>query len=66
VFTTPDDFVHAPPSSSLKLYYNGQRLLLADDFTLSESGGPGTGFDTVTTLFPPKLGDKLWADYVAA
>lgn len=61
-FTTPEDFINTG-GTTLALFYNGQRLLPVDDFTLTESGGPSTGFDTVTVLFTPKPGDKLWADY---
>lgn len=64
VFTCPDIFRQTPPNFSICVYYNGQRLRLTDDFTVSESSGFGTGYDTVTTLFAPKTGDKLWADYV--
>ena len=65
-FTTPESFRQAPPNFSIAVYYNGQRIFLDDDFTVQESGGVGTGYDTVETLFTPKAGDKLWADYVAA
>jgi len=65
VFTTPEKFRHDPPRAQLALYYNGQRLFILDDFTVTESGGPGTGYDTVSTLFAPRPGDKLWADYFA-
>jgi hypothetical protein len=63
-YTTPDFFV----DGTLRLYINGQRLLQggSDDFTTSESGGVGTGFDTVTIAYPPRLKDNLLADYVAA
>jgi hypothetical protein len=64
-FVTPEFFRQAPPNSSIAVYYNGQRILVDDDFTVQESGGVGTGYDTVNTLFIPKSGDKLWADYVA-
>lgn len=63
-FTTPDFFRQNPPNFSIAVYYNGQRILLNDDFTVQESGGIGTGYDTVNTLFTPKSGDKIWADYV--
>lgn len=63
VFTTPGKFVNQLGGDTLQLLYNGQRLLEVDDYTLSESGGSGTGYDTVTLLFAPKLGDKLTADY---
>ena len=65
-FSTPEPFVHDPPRLTLVLFYNGQRLFISDDFLISESGGPGTGYDTVQTLFAPRAGDKLWADYVAS
>lgn len=65
-FTTPEIFLQSPPNYSIAVYYNGQRIFLNDDFTVDESGGVGTGYDTVETLFAPKAGDKLWADYVAA
>jgi hypothetical protein len=60
---TSEKFVHDPPRLTLALFFNGQRLLLADDFLLSESGGPGSGYDTITTLFAPRVGDKLRGDY---
>ena len=64
-FSTPETFVHDPPRQTLALYYNGQRLFIVDDFLISESGGPGTGYDTVQTLFVPRAGDKLLVDYTA-
>lgn len=63
VFMTPGIFVNQLGGDTLQLYYNGQRLLEVDDYTLSESGGSGPGYDTVTLLFAPKPGDKLTADY---
>jgi hypothetical protein len=63
VFTTPHKFVNQLGSDTLLLYYNGQRLLEVDDYLLSEGGGYGQGYDTVTTLFAPKPGDKLTVDY---
>lgn len=61
---SPDRFRTEPPRLGLSLFYNGRRMLVVDDFAVSESGGPGTGYDTITMLFAPKAGDKLWADYV--
>jgi hypothetical protein len=68
VFTTPDDFEHDPSGASIAVYYNGMRLEggTGCDYTVSESGGAGTGFDTVTLTFAPKSGDKLLADYIKA
>jgi hypothetical protein len=63
VFTTPDTFKHDPPNTAIQFYYNGQRLLETDDYTVT--GPASLQGDTVTTLFAPKPGDKLWADYIA-
>lgn len=65
VFTTPSYFVHEVGGRSIQVYYNGQRLYDPDDYVCSESGGAGTGYDTVTLqgTMPPKPGDRLWADY---
>ena len=65
VFTTPEAFVHIAGGASIALYFNGQRLESGsgNDFTMSESGGPGTGFNTVTLLFVPVASDKFFADY---
>ena len=62
-FTTPDKFV----TGTIRLYWNGQRLLEGGsiDFITSESGGAGTGFDTITFIGrAPRLGYNLLADYV--
>ena len=64
VFTSPSKFLHTVGGVSIKVYMNGQRLLLTDDFTISESGGPLTGYDTITFLIAPRPGDKLFADYM--
>jgi hypothetical protein len=64
-FSTPEPFIHDPPRQTMELFYNGQRLFISDDFLISESGGPGTGYDTVQTLFAPRSGDKLLANYTA-
>ena len=63
VFTTPEVFRHDPPNMAIQFYYNGQRLLETDDYNVS--GPASSQGDTVTTLFTPKPGDKLWADYIA-
>jgi hypothetical protein len=63
IFTSPDKFVNVAGGETIRVLYNGQRLLEIDDYTLSESGGVGTGYDTVTTLVAPRSSDKLTADY---
>ena len=61
-FTTPDLFI----PSTLAVYYNGQRLKEGPlkDYTLTESGGAGTGFDTIIMGIAPKIGDRILTDYL--
>lgn len=61
-FTTSQAFV----SGSEAVHYNGSRQRLGDDYAISESGGAGTGFDTVTFLVPPRPDDNLVVDYTPA
>ena len=50
------------------LYLNGQRLKegSAFDYEAVESGGVGTGYDTIEICFPPKTGDVLSIDFTPA
>lgn len=50
----------------IRVLRNGQRLQFGagNDYTVSESGGPGTGFDEVTIEPPPRSGDNVVADYI--
>lgn len=71
VYTLPfgDKALVSDPGTKIKVYYNGQRLHEggANDFTTSESGGVGTGFDTVTLIHVmPLAGDVVTADYLKA
>lgn len=59
-----DKFTHNLPFLSIQVYFNGVRLTLLDDFTISEGGGVGTGYDTVILEVAPRLKDKIFADYV--
>lgn len=62
-----DKAVVADPGLKIKVYYNGQRLHegLANDYVTLESGGPGTGYDTIVLNFvAPKPGDIVTADYL--
>jgi hypothetical protein len=70
VFTTPDIFVNAG-GTTIQIYHNGRRLLQGavgvGDYTLSEGGGPGSGYNTVTIgSFAPATTSTLVADYVVA
>lgn len=73
IFTTPDKYVHAN-GLSVDVFHNGRRLLEAPtpdvrlgDFFCSESGGSGTGFDTINLLsFVPISKSVLVSDYQGA
>lgn len=67
VFTIPvgDKFTHNLPFLTIQVYFNGQRLKLIDDFVINESGGPGSGYDTVILEIAPRAADKLSVDYVS-
>jgi len=68
IFTTPDFFTQDPSGARIRIYLNGQRLYegVGSDYTVSESGGAGTGYDTVTLSadLAPYSFDNLFADYV--
>lgn len=60
-FTTSVDYVPGTEA----LYYNGVRLTegALDDYTRVESGGAGTGYDTLVVACPPLPGERLLVDY---
>lgn len=67
VFTTPDKFL----PTTVAVYFNGVRIRrgVGEDYLVSESGGPGTGYDTITLLEPsqaPYPTEQLFADYIQA
>lgn len=64
-FHTPEKFVQNA-NIRIKVYFNGQRLRsgVANDFTVAESGGVGTGFDTIIMATAPMSFDVLMADYI--
>lgn len=64
VFSAPDDFVHDGVKNE-RVYLRGLRQLegVGSDYVVSESGGPGTGYDTITFTDAPEVGDVLTADY---
>lgn len=73
IFRTPDKFVHAN-GLSIDVFHNGRRLVetpTADarsgEFFCTESGGAGTGFDTINLLtFIPVVRSVLVSDYQVA
>lgn len=66
-FTVPlgDNFVHTPPFFTIQVYWNGVRIHSPDDYMVVESGGFGTGYDTIVMVSPPIVTDHLLVDYVA-
>jgi hypothetical protein len=64
VFTTPDKFVRSPFEEVV--YYNGvlQEEGAGNDYIVSESGGAGTGYDTITFSIAPYSWEKLTIDYI--
>lgn len=67
-FHTPgyEKFVHNLPFLTTSVYFNGVRQTFLDDYVVTESAGPGTGYDTVVMNVALKAGDHLLADYVIA
>jgi hypothetical protein len=68
VFTTPSrPFIEKPPSYKIVVYKNGVKQLFLNDYIITESGGPGTGYDTVILAIPPNtvdgIVDVITADY---
>jgi len=69
VYSLPDGdkAFYAEPGVKIKVLYNGQRMHegALNDFITSESGGPGSGYDTITFIdIKPVLGDVITADYI--
>ena len=67
VFTTPTKFIHNGVNNEM-VYLRGKRLRVGatHDYVASESGGLGTGYDTITLNQPPEVGDNLLIDYYDA
>lgn len=63
-FTTPDKF----RPETFRLHVNGlrQRRGIDSDYTITESGGPGSGYDTVIldNRLAPYVGEVVTADYI--
>lgn len=67
-FTTPEPYLHTA-EVTICVYRNGVRLEqgAGNDYTVLESGGQGTGYDTIVlAMAGPRSWEKLYADYVAA
>lgn len=74
--TNPDYFVHDVfgTGQTIEVWHNGRKLVQTDvahpgtgDYTVEESGGVGTGFDTINLLtFSPIERSSLRANYFLA
>lgn len=64
VFTVAMPFRHGGVDTEV-VKYNGQILLegSGNDYVASESGGIGTGYDTITFEFVPRLASNFLIDY---
>ena len=67
---SPDKFINGTFGANvfkIQVKHNGRVLAETVDYTVSESGGAGTGFDTVEIIsFIPIAGSTMLADYVVA
>jgi len=64
-FTTADFFIHEVAGRSVKVYLNGVRQNegVGCDYTVTESGGVGTGYDTIVFDVAPIAIDLILVDY---
>lgn len=67
IFMTPEKFLNGNymgSTYSIKIRHNGRGLDPDLDYDISESGGPGTGYDTIFfKSFTPSLFNSILADY---
>lgn len=61
-FTTSTKFKHTTKFKEV-LFVNGLRQHIPEDYFVAESGGPGTGYDTIVFTTPPFPDDILTIDY---
>jgi hypothetical protein len=61
-FTTPTLFKHTAQFKEV-IFVNGLRQHIPEDYFVAESGGPGTGYDTVIFTTAPYPDDILTIDY---
>jgi hypothetical protein len=68
IFTTPDKFINGTYQSNtfkIQVFHNGRALLETEDYIVSESGGVGTGYDTIIFVsFVPLSNSKIFANYM--
>lgn len=68
IFTTPDKFIQGSLGGNIfkiLIRHNGRDLVEGIDYIVSESGGAGTGYDTIIFIsLTPKPNSVIVADYV--
>ena len=67
VFSTPEAFLNGVFGNNtfkILIKHNGRDLVEGADYFVAESGGLGSGYDTVVLTFAPKPRSILIADYV--
>ena len=64
VFTTPDKFVRSPFQEVVSRNGVSQEEGVGNDYVASESGGVGTGYDTITLAIAPYAWEKVTIDYL--
>ena len=67
IFSTPDKFINGLLGNNdfhILIKHNGRDLVENIDYFIAESGGTGSGFDTIILNFSPKPRSVLIADYV--
>ena len=66
--TSPDKFMDGTVGSNsfnIMVQHNGRILVKGVDYTIGESGGIGTGYDTINIVsFIPDTGSTMIADYM--
>lgn len=67
IFTIPSGTFIQSGDYKIIVYKNGVKQVFLDDYLITESGGPGTGYDTVIMTTPPTVipspTDVITADY---
>lgn len=64
----PDKFINGPFNGNIfkiQVFHNGRELDETIDYLISESGGAGTGYDTIILIsFSPRANSKMYCNYV--
>lgn len=67
IFTIPSGTFIQDATHKIIVYKNGVKQVFTDDYFIAESGGPGTGYDTIILTVPPTTvpapDDIITADY---